>query len=168
MGSVLGGLCRCIRNALDCRNRKKQMAREQFRVHGLKQRVKPEKLEKPAKDGKIGRPDRSGKQNPVIAYGAAKFAPSAKNELSGPTTSTFQRCIKHFRVVLVDEQMTSQVCHRYDQITCPVMNDGHEISGLRWCRSTNFPEQRSKCRLEHCELFVMWHTSSTRFGANSL
>ncbi len=40
-------------------------------------------------------------------------------------------------VVLVDEHMMSQECHRCDQITCPVMNDGHKIRGLRWRRSTN-------------------------------
>ncbi len=87
--------------------------------------------EKPANDGK------PVKQDPVIAYGAAKFAPSGKGELSVPTTSIFRRCTKHFRVVLVDEHMTSQVCHRCDQITCPVMNDGLLNRGLRWCRSTN-------------------------------
>ncbi len=77
------------------------------------------------------------KQNPVIAYEAAKFAPVGNGESSVPTTSIFPRYTKHFHVVLVDEHNTSQVCHRCDQITCPVMNDRLLNKELRWCRSTN-------------------------------
>ena len=137
MGPVLGRPYQCIRNALHCQYQK-QWARERFRVYGPKQKTTDKTIgghesepRKPAEDGK------PGKQDPVIAYEAAKFAPSAKGELSVTTTSIFQRCIKHFHVVVVDEHNTSQVCHRCDQITCPVMSDGHKNWGRRWCRSTN-------------------------------
>ena len=110
----------------------KKWARQRFRVYGLKHKTRDKLF-----DAMKVKPDKPGKLDPVIACGAAKFASSAKRELSIPTTFIFRRCTKHVRVVLVDEHNTSQVCDRRDQITCPVMSDGHKIRGPRWCRSTH-------------------------------
>ena len=52
----------------------------------------------------------NGEVKPVIAYGAAKFNPNGKNELSAPTTELSRTCSNHFPVAMVDEFLTSQVC----------------------------------------------------------
>ena len=81
----------------------------------------------------------NGEVKPVIAYGAAKFNPTSKNELSAPTTYVSKRCAKHFPTIFVDEYNTTKVCHCCDERLCPVMKDAREVRGLRWCCST-------KCR----------------------
>ena len=90
----------------------------------------------------------NGPVKPVIAYGAGKFNPTGKGELSAPTTSLSQRCSLHFPTVMVDEFRTTAICHECDCQLRPVgyrekQLDGssvyREIRGLRWCSST-------KCR----------------------
>ena len=80
-----------------------------------------------------------GDIKPVIAYGAAKFNPNGKNELSAPTTFLSKRCSKHFSTILIDEYNTTKVCSCCDEKLLPVVKEGLEIRGLRWCGST-------KCR----------------------
>ena len=103
----------------------KKWGRERFRVYCLKRKTLDTFFQ-----------TMNGEVKPVIAYGAAKFNPTSKNELSAPTTYVSKRCAKHFPIIFVDEYNTTKVCHCCDQRLCPVMKDGREIRGLRWCRST--------------------------------
>jgi transposase len=85
-----------------------------------------------------------GEEKPVIAYGAAKFNPNSKSELSAPTTFLSKRCAKHYPTIYVDEYNTTKVCHGCDEKLCPILkrtgeDEKREIRGLRWCSST-------KCR----------------------
>jgi len=104
----------------------KKWGRERFRVYCLKRKTLDTFFQ-----------TMSGEVKPVIAYGAAKFNPNNKNELSAPTTSVNRRCAKHFPTVFVDEYNTTKVCHCCNERLCPVMKDAREVRGLRWCCSTN-------------------------------
>ena len=44
----------------------------------------------------------------TIAYGAAKFNPTSKNELSAPTTYLSKKCSQHNPVKFVDEFNTTK------------------------------------------------------------
>jgi hypothetical protein len=107
---------------------KKKWAREAFRVYCLRNKMLDKFFQK-----------MMGKEKPIIAYGAAKFNPTNKNELSVPTTYLAKRCSIHFSTVFVDEYNTTKICHGCDTKLCPVIFDGKECRGLRWCGST-------KCR----------------------
>ena len=82
----------------------------------------------------------NGEVKPVIAYGAAKFNPNGKNELSAPTTSVSRTCSNHFPVAMVDEFLTSQVCPCCDTKLSPIIQivDGQvsQVRGLRRCCSS--------------------------------
>nr|QBK85705.1 MAG: putative transposase DNA-binding domain protein [Marseillevirus LCMAC101] len=111
---------------------KKKWSRERFRVYCLKRKTLDKFFSK--MDGKI---------KPVIAYGAAKFNPTNKNELSAPTTFLAKRCSKFYPTVMVDEYNTTKVCVDCDCKLSKVIKkkpEGiREVRGLRWCSST-------KCR----------------------
>ena len=111
----------------DCKTKKK-WARERFRVFCLRHRTLDTFFQ-----------TMKGSEKPTIAYGAAKFNPNNKNELSAPTTYLSKRCAIHFPTVFVDEYNTTKVCACCDSKLCPVVIDGQERRGLRWCCST-------KCR----------------------
>jgi hypothetical protein len=106
----------------------KKWARERFRVYCLRNKILDKFFQ-----------TMNGKEKPTIAYGAAKFNPNNKNELSAPTTYLSKRCAIHFPTVFVDEYNTTKVCSCCDSKLCPVVIDGQERRGLRWCCST-------KCR----------------------
>jgi transposase len=84
----------------------------------------------------------------TIAYGAAKFNPTAKNELSAPTTYLSKKCSQHNPVKFVDEYNTTKKCHCCGETLIPIkrqveiLKDGVEVKvvrqvrGLRWCDST--------------------------------
>jgi len=78
---------------------------------------------------------------PVIAFGAAKFNPNAKNEISAPTCTISKRCKTHFKTVMVDEFYTSQVCCDCNSKLSPINKivDGcvRQVRGLRHCSSVN-------------------------------
>lgn len=82
-------------------------------------------------------------ETPVIAYGAAKFNPTNKNELSAPTTSLSRKCSKHYITKMEDEFRTSKMCSSCGEelkvIKREVEGKVREVRGLRWCGST-------KCR----------------------
>lgn len=83
----------------------------------------------------------NGKVKPVIAFGAAKFNPNGKSELSAPTTELSRTCSKHFPVEMVDEFLTSQVCPCCDTKLSPVFKydeNGQycQVRGLRRCCSS--------------------------------
>lgn len=106
----------------------KKWARERFRVYCLRNKTLDKFFQ-----------TMNGKEKPAIAYGAAKFNPNNKNELSAPTTYLSKRCAIHFSTVFVDEYNTTKVCACCDSKLCSVVIDGLERRGLRWCCST-------KCR----------------------
>lgn len=113
----------------------KGWGRERFRVYTLKRKTL---------DRFFGSMRKKGEEKPVIAYGAAKFNPNSKSELSAPTTFLSKRCSKHYPTIYVDEYNTTKVCHGCDEKLCPILKmtreeKKREIRGLRWCSST-------KCR----------------------
>lgn len=115
-----------VYNALwECKTQKK-WSRERFRVYCLRHKTLDKFFQ-----------TMNGSEKPIIAYGAAKFNPNNKNELSAPTTYLSKRCAIHFPTVFVDEYNTTKVCNCCDSKLCPVIIDGQERRGLRWCCSTN-------------------------------
>jgi len=108
----------------------KKWARAKFRIYGLKRKVLDRFFNK-----------MNGPIKPVIFFGAAKFNPNSKNELSSPTTSISKACARHFKVVMVDEFRTSKICANCDCKLSPVQAlniEGkiREIRGLRRCSSS--------------------------------
>ena len=106
----------------------KKWAREAFRVYCLRNSVLDRFFQ-----------SMNGEESPTIAYGAARFNPNNKNELSAPTTYLSKRCEKHHPTVFVDEFNTTKVCSHCNEKLYSVAIDGKEKRGLRWCCST-------KCR----------------------
>lgn len=111
---------------------KKKWSRERFRVYCLRRKT----LDKFFNTMK-------GEVTPVIAYGATKFNPNGKNELSSPTTYVSRRCAKFYPVIMIDEYNTTKICANCDSKLCKVVKNKaeglREVRGLRWCCST-------KCR----------------------
>jgi len=109
---------------------KKKWSQERFRVYCLKRKV----LDKFFLS-------MNGKVKPVIAYGAAKFNPTNKNELSAPTTYLSKRCSKFYTTIMIDEYNTTKVCADCDcglsKVAKMVEGKLCEVRGLRWCCSTN-------------------------------
>jgi hypothetical protein len=77
---------------------------------------------------------------PIIAYGAAKFNPSNKNELSAPTTFLSKKCGKFYCTKMIDEFNTSKMCSncgkKLDSTFRIVNGKCLEVRGLKWCSST--------------------------------
>jgi hypothetical protein len=88
----------------------KKWARARFRVFGLKKKVL---------DRFFNRME--GTVKPIILYGASKFKPNGRNELSAPTTSIYKACEKRFKVELIDEFRTTRVCENCDKALSPVL-----------------------------------------------
>jgi hypothetical protein len=77
---------------------------------------------------------------PIIAYGAAKFNPSNKNELSAPTTFLSKKCSKFYQIKMIDEYNTTKMCSNCGsklESTFRMINGKClEVRGLKWCSST--------------------------------
>jgi hypothetical protein len=106
----------------------KKWGRERFRVYCLKRKTLDTFFQSMV--GKDG-------SRPIIAYGAAKFNPNSKHELSAPTTYISKCCMKHFSTIFVDEYNTTKICCCCDKQMHPIMKENKQIRGLRWCSSTN-------------------------------
>ena len=110
---------------------KRKWGQSAFRVYRLKQRTLDRFFQTMA-----------GNIKPTIAYGAAKFNPTGKHELSSPTTHVTKCCSKHFPTIMVDEFRTSKVCPCCNGIVSPVkqkqsdLSSVREIRWLRRCSST--------------------------------
>ena len=102
---------------------KKKWSRENFRVYCLRCKTLDKFFHKMV-----------GKEKPVIAFGAAKFNPTGKHELSAPTTSISKRCSKFFKTCMVDEYNTTKICNRCHKQLHIVKSSGtgFEVRGLRW------------------------------------
>jgi hypothetical protein len=97
-------------------------------------------------------------EKPVIAYGDAKFAPTGRGEVSGPTTFMAKKCAQHHEVIMVNEFRTSKMCHDCGEELTLLYHDanseikmtkeaGHsytKIRGLRWCGSTKCRKLRNR------------------------
>lgn len=79
----------------------------------------------------------TNKEKPIIAYGAAKFNPNNKNELSAPTTFLSKKCNKFYTTIMIDEYNTTKMCcgcgNELTKIRKDVNGKFLEIRGLRWC-----------------------------------
>lgn len=109
---------------------KKKWSQERFRVYCLKRKVLDKFFS-----------SMNGEVKPVIAYGAAKFNPTNKNELSAPTTYLSKRCFKFYPTIMIDEYNTTKVCADCEcglsKVAKMVEGKLREVRGLRWCCSTN-------------------------------
>ena len=81
-------------------------------------------------------------QNTILAFGAAKFAPGGKGEVSVPTTRAFKECTYRVKTVPVDEFRTSKIYWKDQSLLQKVVKrvpDSKmvDIRGLLWCCSTN-------------------------------
>ena len=115
----------------ECKTQKK-WAREKFRVYGLKKKCLDKFFSSLCKrDEKI----------PIIAYGAAKFKPSSKNQGTSPTTSILKKCNNYYHSEMIDEFNTSRICYDCDNLLNKVIKivDGQirDVRGLRLCCSTS-------------------------------
>ena len=84
-----------------------------------------------------------------MAYGAAKFNPSGKHELSVPTTFLSKKCFTYHPTEFVDEYRTSITCSKcrgpLDKCIRAENNIYREIRGLKWCTTKCFrPLNRDK------------------------
>lgn len=105
---------------------------QRFRLYGGKKRTFAKFL------NKLGDP-----KDVVLAFGAGKFAPTGKGELSVPTTRAFKECCYRFPHIPVDEFRTTKIHYRDDSLLQKVMKrngrkDGRLVAvrGLLWCCST--------------------------------
>lgn len=76
----------------------------------------------------------------VLAYGAAKFAPGGKGEVSVPTTSAFRVAKRQrmLRVMPEDEFRSTRMDYKTESVLDQVQIEGQEkpLRGLLWCGST--------------------------------
>ena len=113
---------------------KPRWARQRLRLYGGKRRAITKFLNLVAEDAK-----QEGGGKPVaVAYGAAKFAPGAKGEVSVPTTRAYRCCAERFETVLIDEFRTTQMCASTGDRLRAVESrkTGTAVRGLLWYDST--------------------------------
>ena len=112
---------------------KPRWARQRLRLYGGKRRAITRFLNRVAEEAKA---DGGGKPV-VIAYGASKFAPGAKGEVSVPTTKAYRCCAERFETVLVDEFRTTQMDARTgDRLQAVARRStGAVVRGLLWYAS---------------------------------
>jgi len=74
----------------------------------------------------------------VLAYGDAGFASNGKGERSVPTTTLARRCLKKYKVKMIDEFRTTQLSYDTGSRMSKVVEkeSGFSIRGLYWCSST--------------------------------
>lgn len=113
---------------------KPRWARQRLRLHGGKKRAFATFLNSVAEDAERLAP---GKPL-VVAYGAAKFAPGGRGEVSVPTSRAYKECASRFRTVLVDEFRTTAVSAHDGTVLKQVWNERKlaAVRGLKWCGST--------------------------------
>lgn len=104
----------------------KKWSNQQLRLYGGKKRVFAAFLNQlESKD-----------KTTVVAYGASKFAPGGKNEVSVPTTRAFKECSYRFPTFAVDEFRTTKIYNgdkRNVLLTVKRKDTNKEVRGLLWC-----------------------------------
>ena len=79
----------------------------------------------------------------IIAYGAAKFAPGGKGEMSVPTTRAFKECLTRFETPLECEFRSTVISSKDKKTMLQSVvskKTGKKVRGLLWCYSTNDKE----------------------------
>ena len=109
---------------------RKKWRQQQFRLYGGKKRVFANFF------NKIGI-----NKNTVFAYGAAKFSPTGKNELSVPTARAYKECAYRAPVMLIDEFRTSKAYWKTGKVlkTVAIRANNGKLKAVRcllWCGST--------------------------------
>lgn len=109
---------------------KKRWARQRFALYGGKQRSFAKFCNK--LQGK-------NREDPVIAFGSAKFSSGGKGELSVPTTRAYKEISYRFSTRPTCEFRSSRVSWKDETILDAVGVSGTNVPvrGLLWCRSTN-------------------------------
>lgn len=135
----------------------KKWGRSRFRVYRLKRKCLDKFFQSMCK---------KGEQRPTIAYGAAKFNPTNKNELSAPTTYLSRKCSRYYITVMVDEYNTTKMCNgcgnrlhgvKYPITTTEGKRSYREVRGLKWCSSTrcrNFLNRDKNAALNIRRIFM--------------
>jgi len=121
----------------------KKIGRERFRVYCLKQKTMDRFMQKIKNgDGKIkgkniGINTVDARKKVGVAFGAAKFNPSGRSELSVPTTSVTKKFSQKFSLEFVDEFNTTKKCNGCGCSLVPLYKQNRrEVRGVRQCRST--------------------------------
>jgi hypothetical protein len=118
---------------------KRRWAAQRLRLYGGKKRVFAQFFNNISKSGDVSK-------NIVVAYGAAKFAPGGKGEVSVPTDRAFKECSYRFPTIAVDEFRTSKVSVEDNTLLHQVRlrrykgsKDGKKgvLRGLLWSTTTN-------------------------------
>ena len=151
---------------------KKKWGRENFRKYCLKQKCLDKFF------SSMGGTEENN-DFPVIAYGAAKFNPSGKHELSVPTTSLSKKCSDFYHTIMVDEFRTTKLCHKCENPISPTSRNVkdrngeysyREVRGLRWCSSTktcrNFQDRDMNAAQNILKCFLAGDTRPPKFCRN--
>ena len=75
----------------------------------------------------------------VLAYGAAKFSPGGKGEVSVPTSRAYKECRYRFWTLYVDEYRTTKLYWRDPNVVLEKVKSAktrQTVRGLHWCSST--------------------------------
>ena len=75
----------------------------------------------------------------ILAYGAAKFSPGGKGEISVPTSRAYKECRYRFLTLLVDEYRTTKLYWRDPNNLLEKVKSAktrQTVRGLHWCSST--------------------------------
>lgn len=121
---------------------KPRWARQRLRLYGGKKRVFAEFFNKITK----------GREHMTfeVAYGAAKFAPGGKNEISVPTSTAYKECAYRFLTKPVDEHLTTKVENetktilkgvKFKTLNTKSKSETRYLRGLYWCSSTTAEKQ---------------------------
>jgi len=114
---------------------KPRWARQRLRLYGGKQRTFATFLNRVGDEAKY----EGGGKPLAVAYGAAKFAPGGRGEVSVPTSRAYKECASRFETVLVNEYRTTRVSAQDGSLLKAVMSrqKGSAVRGLLWYDSTN-------------------------------
>jgi hypothetical protein len=119
-----------VRDSLWEEYTKRHWARQRLGLYGGKKRVFAKFL---------NALEKGGTEEPVLAFGSAKFAPGGRGEVSVPTSRAFKECKYRFGVHVVDEFRTTRINWRDDSLLDSVGRSDRKVAirGLLWCGSTN-------------------------------
>lgn len=132
--SVFLGVFTNTFDALHKEYSKRRWARQRLRLYGGKKRTIDEFMNKIEAD--------EPEKRVVVAYGAAKFAPGGKGELSVPTTALFKAFAVRFLTCLVDEHRSTRVFNKDDSVLYDVKKRDKvtsrvkDVRGLKWSETT--------------------------------
>jgi len=74
-----------------------------------------------------------GQRKPLVVYGASRFNPTGKGEMSVPVRYVYEKCKQKYRTVKEDEKYTTIKHNKCKRITTALKVDLKYTRGLRWC-----------------------------------